>query len=170
MSIVVEDGTGLPNATSYVDVDYAVAYAAQYNKEFDADDDNSLAVASQSLDLIYGKLYRGTQLTPEQGLRFPRTSFIDGNGFSRDGIPVELMKATVEAAILTQSGVVLVSNPSRDGVMTRKTSKVGDLEQTFEWADTATSTSELTQVTLMLSPLIQSNTTQGIQTVRLARG
>lgn len=169
MTIIVEDGTGLPDANSYVDVEYATNYATSIGAEFDPTDEASLVSATQAMDLLYGSKYLGTKLTADQALLFPRTDFVDDNGFTRSGIPVELKKATVEAAIAQQAGVTLVSNPSRDQVLTRKTSKVGDLEQTFEYADAATSTSQLTKVGLTISPILKAGSSSNFRAIHLVR-
>lgn len=169
MAIIVEDGTGLGNSNSYVSVEFATNYAASIGATFDPADETSLVSATQAVDLLYGSKYLGSKLTAEQALLFPRTEFVDANGFTRSGIPVELKKATVEAAIAQQAGITLIPNPSRDQVLTRKTSKVGDLEQTFEYADTATSTAQLTKVGLTISPILKAGSSSSFRSIHIVR-
>jgi hypothetical protein len=171
MPIIVEDGTGLPDSNSYVSVEEATDYATAIGAEFSSDDEASLVSATQAMDLLYGGKYRGTKMTAEQALLFPRTEFTDANGFIRPAgtIPAELKKATIEAAISQQAGVALISNPTRDGLITRKTNKVGDLEQTFEYSDAATSTSQLTKVGLTISPILKAGSSSSIRSVHIVR-
>ena len=76
-SFVVEDGTGLDNATSYVSVDEADAYQAlnAYGSAWtgytEARKQSGLVNATQYIDITFN--YRGTRLRQEQRLEFPRT-------------------------------------------------------------------------------------------------
>lgn len=170
MSIVVEDGTGMPDAASYVSLEEATEYFAWLgNEEWDAEDEKVLVRASQAVDLVYAPRYKGTKLTAEQGLMFPRTPFTDADGFERTGIPTELKKAVFEAAYMLQNGEEIVVNPSREGLVTKSTKKVGSLEITKEYADTQTSTSKNVKLDKILSTLLK-NSSSGLRNVKLVLG
>ena len=76
MAIIVEDGTGLPNAESYVSVSDATAYlTAMGDAEFASapldDQEAALRRATQYLDTRY--TFIGAPLTDTQALQWPRS-------------------------------------------------------------------------------------------------
>lgn len=169
MSIVVENGTGLPGANSYVSLEEAAEYFAWLgNDEYDAEDETVLARASQAVDMAYGAKYRSTRLKVDQGLLFPRVAFKDAEGFERTGIPSELKKAVFEAAFQLQQGVEVIATPDREGLVTKNTLKVGSLEITKEYADAQTSTNKNVKLDALLSTLLKPSA--GIRNVKLVRG
>lgn len=77
MALTVEDGTGLPNADSYVSlVDAAAYHTAMGNEAWDdalpAEQEAALRRATQYLDTRYR--WRGEPLTDVQALAWPRTA------------------------------------------------------------------------------------------------
>lgn len=101
MTLIVEDGTGLPTANAYVDVAYVDSYFAlrggtawaaltQEVKE------SSIVQATDYIDLRWGRLFAGQPLTEEQALAFPRTVFV--------GVPEMLKKACCEYAVRASMG------------------------------------------------------------------
>lgn len=77
MPLIVEDGTGLPNADSYVSVTDATAYhSAMGNPSWagaaQADQESALRRATQYLDTRYR--YAGKRITTTQALEWPRTT------------------------------------------------------------------------------------------------
>src|SRR5262249_40434434 len=106
MTIVVEDGTGLSTANSYVSEDEADAYfddrANDTWANSTADKEAALIRATQSLDVIYWTRFSGTKLNGrDQALQWPRTGATDvlGNVIDSDEIPVEIKQATFELAV-----------------------------------------------------------------------
>jgi hypothetical protein len=100
MSLVVEDGTGLVNAESYISVTDADAYhtnrghtgwtGSTGTKEI------ALRKATEYIDSRWGGRFKGEKEFPDtpQALEFPRLC-IEGYG----GIPVCLQRATAEYAL-----------------------------------------------------------------------
>lgn len=78
MALIVEDGTGLPNADSYLSVVAADAYHAAMGNDAvwqplnATDKEAALRRATQYLDTRYR--WRGEPLTTTQALAWPRTS------------------------------------------------------------------------------------------------
>lgn len=103
--IVVEDGTGVADANSYVSEDTADEY---FDDRADTDWSSSsndaeaaLIRASQALDMIYRLRYPGTRANGrDQGLEWPRDNATDINGYTiaSDEIPIEVIEATCELA------------------------------------------------------------------------
>lgn len=76
MALIVEDGTGVPNADSYVSLSDATAYCAAMGHSAWAtasatDQESALRRATQYLDTRYR--YAGNRITTTQALEWPRT-------------------------------------------------------------------------------------------------
>jgi hypothetical protein len=101
VEFVVEDGTGLSTATSYVSVDDFKQYWENRGVDYSGYDEDAikgkLNLATQYIDGLYN--YQGYKWTDEQALEFPRDYIVDRNNIEWSGeIPVNLVKATCEAS------------------------------------------------------------------------
>lgn len=104
MAIVVEDGTGLENADSYVSVADADAYlsvlpsdaTATWYALTETEKENSLKWATRTLDTK--AVYEGTKTYPSASLRWPRSYVCDkdGNEVDDESVPRQITSATVE--------------------------------------------------------------------------
>lgn len=105
MALVVEDGTGLPNANSYVSVVFADDYVERfYPDEFSQWDDLTgprkealLIQAAKFLDNILR--WNSQLLDEEQSLNFPRIPFRDINGRLVTGVPSIIQESQVRLTI-----------------------------------------------------------------------
>ncbi len=104
-TFIVEDGTGLPNATSYVSVEDADdiivmnIHAATAWAELTHDQkEHLLSWASRYLDERVR--WKGRKVSETSALRFPRTGVHDRDGFAvaADAVPRQLEVATAEMA------------------------------------------------------------------------
>jgi len=142
MSLIVEDGTGVAGAESYVTLAFADAYfgnrthltiAVTWNAETDdAKKEGALREASAYLDAKYGAYYKGTVAGAVQGLLWPRTGAADSADFALQPIPSELQRASCELAARALSEP-LASDDARGGKVKRL--KAGSVE--IEYADGA---------------------------------
>ena len=111
MAIVVEDGTGIATANSYIDSTYADSYFSDRGVTEWASLTNKDALLIQATDYIetvyYGK-WLGERLTTTQALEFPRV--IDNEDV---GVPERLKKACCELALKANSGTLLVDVEQR---------------------------------------------------------
>lgn len=131
ISFIVEDGTGVSEANTYVDLDYALEYAVM--KGYDSW--TELTEIQQKIFLIRGTEYidnyfmwKGRKAGPNQGLKFPRVELYDSDRFEIRGIPVAVKKACIEAAYLnsTSETTSLFSSKDENGEIKRQ--KVESLE------------------------------------------
>lgn len=104
MSLVVEDGSGLPNAESYVSTSDCAAYASARGLTFTADaaGEQALRRATAWLDGTYRTRFPGQRKRfRQQALEWPRVGAADADGFpiAADEIPSEIVDATCEAAV-----------------------------------------------------------------------
>jgi hypothetical protein len=141
MAFVVEDGTGLPDANSYADVDFADEYfvergyvawtgGTELKKTW-------LVQATDYIEQVFAWRFAGSQMFPGvQGLAYPRKDVVlrDGTRMLDGVMPVTLLRATCQYALRAKTGP-LMPDPLVDKtgflvVTTRK--KVGPIEKEFQ--------------------------------------
>ena len=108
--MVVEDGTGLSNADSFVSVAYADTYFSTRNVTGWASLTNKEALlikATDYIEAVYSEAWKGTTLNDTQSLSFPR--IID----DATVYPDRLLKAVCELAYKANSGDLLVDVEQR---------------------------------------------------------
>jgi hypothetical protein len=115
---IVEDGTGIPGANAFVDVDYVSDYLIGGDKTaFDTlsldQQQTSIIKASRFISSTFD--WKGTRKTVEQGLAWPRVN-VKFEGFPMIGIPEALKAATAEGTALAVSGAELSSTSSGKSV------------------------------------------------------
>lgn len=121
-AIVVEDGTDVASANSYI----SVADIIQYGK----DRQHSFTVAPNilimmAMDYIESRMYKGIKKSKDQSLQWPRINVnIDGYYFASDSIPQELIDAQCEVAIAIDQGNDPLADIDRETVR----EKVGPIE------------------------------------------
>ena len=156
MAFLVEDGTGLPLANSYCDVDFADAFATDRNKDSWMRQSPTLKAKFlvQAADYIDRNFrYLGVRSNNDQALEFPRrgiplpqssTSYyyetLDGYYYPSDAVPENVKKAACEyafrAAELTEQGLDLQPDPAENltGTIVDKTEQVGTLMERTKWS------------------------------------
>lgn len=131
VNLIVEDGSGLPNANSYCDLDYALEYCTM--KGYTSW--QSLSETEQKVFIIRGTEFidnfynwRGRKGKGSQALSFPRFDLYDDDNYLINGIPDKLKKACLEAAFLNSStdASTLFSTKDENGAIKRQ--KVDSLE------------------------------------------
>jgi len=131
ITLVVENGTGLPDANSYCDLDYAVEYCTMKGYT----DWLKLSENQQKIFIIRGTefvdnfyTWKGIRHRQSQSMAFPRDDIYDDDRYPVDGIPDKLKKACIEAAFLnaSSSANTLFSTKDENGKV--KKQKVDTLE------------------------------------------
>ncbi len=180
MTLVMEDGNGLPDANSYANVAYADAYftarAITAWTGADAVKEAALIRATDYIETVYSTKFKGTQAfvsdppDPEedQALSFPRdtrVSEVAGIYYSELEkpvvIPAALKKATCEYALRALTASLLV-DPVVDesgALVTSKTEQVGPIRETTQYY--ASGGIEITQpypaADMLLTPLLRDS-------------
>ena len=110
MALVVEDGTGIANAASYISLVNARAFLATRGLSLNVDD----TIAEQQLRLgtdyteSYGDQYTGTKYTQDQALEWPRSNaVVQGFTISVTEIPLRLGYGQAMLASEIEAGVDL---------------------------------------------------------------
>lgn len=162
MAFLVEDGSGVPVANSYITEAYADTYHSDRGNTAWSDftspeQEAALIRASEYIDKRFGRRFRGLRKTKDQGLEWPRLDAFDNDGYLLSGVddlPRNLEKATAEYALRALICGVLAPDPilpvpkqdmtdstgTRDtnvitGEVSRKREKVGPLEEDI-WYET----------------------------------
>ena len=110
VSLIVEDGSCVPNANSYVSLDFADAYMRNTGRnawleKSDNERKSYLINATKYIDRTYSKIgWKGQKkFHRRQALCFPRVELFDKDGDEVLGIPRELMEAVCEAGFISTS-------------------------------------------------------------------
>lgn len=130
--LVVEDGTGLTDANSYVSVVFANAYFSArgvsiWSELSDEVKEQSLIKATDYIDNIFE--WFGKKMTSSQSLRFPRDGLFDYEGNVIEGVPLRLKQAVCDAAELVSEGTNLFQTSEANGDVTSE--KIGELSFTY---------------------------------------
>lgn len=134
MALIIEDGTGVEDANTYVSVEDARAIAETRGLTLSASGTELGAQLVSSADRLtsYEGRFSGVRTTGEQGLSYPRNrSYRYGSVFPNNSIPKELKLAQVMLASMLEEGVEIWQTSSA-GI---RREKVGPLET--EYSDDA---------------------------------
>lgn len=105
--MTVEDGTGLPNADSYVSIEFADTYfsargVTEWTSLTQTKKEQALIKATDFIDNIFE--WHGKKEFSIQSLRFPRVNIFDYEGEEIKGIPTCLKQAVCDASLISTSG------------------------------------------------------------------
>ncbi len=165
MSLIVEDGTGVANAASYVTEAFADTYfsdrahlalattwaaATQGNKE------GALREATAFCDAVWGEYYIGRRAGFVQGLLWPRSGATDDNGYELPSIPASLQRSVCELASRALSSP-LAADVERGGEIKRISKAVGPLKKDTEYFESATVQSSYGVVSGMLASILNGS-------------
>lgn len=141
-TFVVEDGTGLSTANSYL----SVADADTYHNNVTRSDDwsgataavkqNALIVATQYLDIRYQGRWRGYRNSSAQALAWPRCAVEDDDGYLLDSasLPQKLEDACAEMALRVVLGDDLLGAVTETGEVVSESVSVGPISESKTYA------------------------------------
>lgn len=146
MALTVETGAGLSSADSFASVADCDTHNTNYvnssvwlaattpNKEL------ALRKATRYLVLTVGESWVGLQKTSTQALPWPRTGVVlFGFAFSDSAIPVQLVRATCEMAIISLSEEILPTDDSASTIVEEEV-QVGPILERIKYASGKTIT------------------------------
>lgn len=166
MAFVVETGSGLIDANSYISLSDASSYVADHGNSStwsaaaDASKEEALRLGTQYIDLKYGNRYIGRKATRDQALCWPRLTVVDADGYSYDSneIPNCLKQATVEAALRVIEGDDLLGVVENPGTIKReKTALPGPLSEEIEYVGGKSQVPYYPKIGALLRPIIKSS-------------
>ena len=127
VSLVVEDGSCVPSANSYVSLDFANDYMRntgrqEWEKKSENERKSYLINATNYIDRTYTKVgWKGQKkFHRRQSLCFPRVELFDKDGDEVLGIPNALKKAVCEAAFINTTTSLFAIKDSSGSVKKQK--------------------------------------------------
>ena len=116
MALIIEDGSIVTSANSYVtDAEY-ISYAALRNKTIGTASTNREHELILAMDYLYSQNYKGVRADPEnQEQPFPRQGLTRyGLAYASDSIPKEIKNAQMEAAIASNSQELSINSANNN--------------------------------------------------------
>ena len=142
-TLVVEDGSGLASANSYISLADANSYfearrnPATWTEADDAAREQALRVGTDYLDAKYGDQWVGLRNTKTQALDWPRALAYDLDGYpiETDEVPKRLKHATAEMALryLTAPDELLPDVAQDDQSIASESNTVGPISQSISY-------------------------------------
>ena len=130
MPLVVEDGTVVSGANSYIDLPFLIMFASDRGFELPVLDEDKEELAIVAIDYLehYRSRYQGLKVDGDQPLQWPRTPVtIDGFVFPSNEIPIELKNAQAQLVVEQHLGIPLYPLPS--SYTSTSSSVAGDIIQ-----------------------------------------
>lgn len=171
-TFVVEDGTGLANANSFV----SVAASTQYNEDHtasatwaalvQADKEKHLRLATQFIVANWDGSWRGTKANSTQALSWPRYgAHVEGYCLASNVVPTQIIHATCEAALRSMAGDTLMPDyeAGASGTIVGDRVKIGPLEFETDFGSSSSPGKTYNIINNILNPLL-------IDGVELIRG
>jgi len=156
MAIIVEDGSIVSGANSYVSETEVTDYAAERGITLTA---APSVLIYKSMDYIEGLSFVGMKYTEDQPLQWPRVGvYIDGYYVEVSEIPKELKAAQLSTCISIDQSV----NPLADIKPAIKSRKIGPIETQYQ--DGASSTTFSASIQHAFKKLVRSG---GANTIKL---
>ena len=160
MALVVETGSGLATAESYISVDDTDTYFADRDSPTSwtgADTDtkeDALRIATQYLDALYHHRWLGIRSSITQRLSWPRNDVeIEEYVLDATSLPRQLVEATAEAAYrhLTDTDGLM---PDIDPGIKAESVRVGPISESIEYAGTKQGVKQFKAIDMILTPLL----------------
>lgn len=158
MTLIVEDGSRVPGATSYADIATVDAYhAARCNADWTGTDAVKEAAILRAMDYLYGLPWRGQKASEAQALDWPRSWIEDKDGYavSAYAVPAQVVHALCEVALRElQSPGSTMPDLGRDDML-NSLEVAGAVKMT--WATGAPTRTDITVIKTILRGLIRSS-------------
>ncbi len=163
MAFILEDGSGVAGANSYISEDAFDNYCEDHGiTPADGDTEAAAIRGTAAIDATYRGRFPGYKIKyREQGLEWPRTVAYDndGNLIVADQVPIEIIHATCEATIREKAAPgSMMPDLERGGNIKRL--KAGSVE--IEYAGNAEARSTYTLIDGLLSGILNSGSGGGM--------
>lgn len=155
MALIIEDGTVVPGATSYVTAAEVQDFANARGIAIPTNDVDVEILIHQAMDWFESQTFVGTRVDCDQPLSFPRNGVcIDGCPVASDTIPALVKNVVIQASIDANSVTLQPTYAGSDGGGVKR-EKVDVLEQEFFGPNEGYSRNPfLGKVSAMIQPLL----------------
>lgn len=169
-NMTVENGNGIKDANSYVDIEYADAYFSarnitQWAEKTDEEKEVLLIKATDYIDNVFE--WYGKKEFTEQSLRFPRKNLYDYEGEQIKGIPKSLKDAVCETINVLLSDTELYKTESENGFVTSE--KIGQLSFTYDVSQKIKNSTLYESINYRLRGLYKDSTSNRIFSMNIKR-
>ena len=161
IAFVVEDGTGLTNATSYISVADANGIVDTYGRAWSSDattkdKQQALNAGTQYVDARFHELWQSYRTTEGQALDWPRYGVVDIDDWeiADDVIPDKLKQAVVEVAVYFDINGKVFPDADNSGTLKREKIKIDVLEFEEEYLGGSSGSDVSTKVDDLLKDYI----------------
>lgn len=166
MALIVENGTGLTNAESYLTVQEAADYTAKWYDDPDLGTVNDARIERalrRATRFVDSYDFFGWRAHKDQALGWPRAwvGWVDGQLIDTETVPDKIIQATAEAAIRDIKGDALFPD-HEGGTIRREMKQVGDLRKETEFAGARTAGKKFEAIKALLKPYLQSGPNGGL--------
>ena len=168
MSLIVEDGSIVTDAESYVSVTDADVYLAKYGKDAvwstKTVEQKEVLLRSSRLYMDTKYNWKGSQATQGHTTNWPRSEvYIEGTLLGSEFIPVDISNANATLAAESASSELYrnVDNGTTGQRIASTSDAVGPLSSSIAYFDSPTNTGtqiEFTEVNLVLAPYVNGGT------------
>lgn len=159
MAIIVEDGSLVANANSYVTRAEFIAYAQGFGVAIPDTEasDAQLLKAAQFIDSHESRL-KGTRSTRDQAMAYPRSDLmIEGYYWAQDEIPRQVLLCQLNVAMDINSGIDPYNPAPPDNRALRREKVDGAVDVEYFGNDKAVKMSRTSSATALLSSLLRNN-------------
>lgn len=132
IAIIVEDGSNVPNANSYLGLVAVREYAAHRGVVLSSNDDDVASKLIVGMDYLEAREcdFQGYRTYDDQSLAWPRKCvLINCKAYASDAIPSQLKGALAQLVMAQEAGIDIAPNSSSDDFIT--SAKVGPLSVSF---------------------------------------
>lgn len=131
---IVENGDGIPDATSYVELDFAALYLGE-DWFGTGSPQEALMKATEYADTRWGPTLMGAPLTAAQTLQWPRRNMWDRYGYAIVGVPTDWKKAVCLYAKEYSNGTLYPAPVPQTKEVKKKSVTVGPITTSTEYTD-----------------------------------
>ena len=169
MALIIEDGSTVTGADSYVTRSDYIAYAAARGITIADEDatDVQLRKAAEFIGAHEANL-KGTRVEREQAMAFPRNGiYIDGWYWASTEIPRQVILCQMALALDINAGVDLYNKPVNPSLVAKRKRVEGAVE--VEYADASVTAQKLSRSSrsdALLNSLLKYNGLVGLEMVR----
>jgi hypothetical protein len=129
MALIVEDGSGVANANSYVSYAEYEAWALARAITVHGNQAHTEEHILRAMDFIESQNFLGRKATDEQALQWPRTEvYIDSYSVNSNEIPKQLKYAVYETTVTVENGNFALSVKDRQTTQ----EKIGEITVTYK--------------------------------------
>ncbi len=157
MTLIIEDGTGVDNANSYVSIDDCDSYHDGLgNTGWTGDDAVKQSAILRAMAWLESQPWKGRKLDYSNALSWPRADVVDREGYvvPEDEVPDGVVKALCEAALIEIESAGILRPSLERGGQVKSESIDGAVSVTYK--DSAPVTTQFYAIQGYLGGLVKS--------------